>query len=78
VVNIDGPQSIEPDEFGGFRLREGAAFIESTATVRQGHLENANLETIDELVELIAAQRAFESASQAFKTIDQSFSRLYR
>lgn len=78
VVDIDGPQSIEPDEFGGFRLREGAAFIESTATVRQGHLENANLETIDELVELIAAQRAFESASQAFKTIDQSFSRLYR
>ena len=54
------------------------AAFPATATVRQGHLENANLETIDELVELIAAQRAFESASQAFKTIDQSFSRLYR
>ncbi len=78
LVNIEGPHSIEPDEFGGFRLREGASFTESTARIRQGHLENANLETIDELVELIAAQRAFESASQAFKTIDQSYSRLYR
>lgn len=78
VVNIAGPRSIEPDEYGGFRLREGAEFTEADATVHQGFLERANLETIDELVELIAAQRAFESASQAFKTIDQSYSRLHR
>lgn len=78
VVNVDGPRSIEPDEFGGFRLRDGAQYTEANATVSQGFLERANLETIDELVELIAAQRSFESASQAFKTIDQSFSRLYR
>lgn len=78
VVNIEGPHSIESDGSGGFRLREGAAFTDSNATVHQGSLERANLETIDELVELIAAQRAFESASQAFRTIDQSYSRLYR
>ncbi|MDG1050420.1 MAG: flagellar hook basal-body protein [Planctomycetota bacterium] len=78
LVNVAGPHSIEPGEQGGFRLRDGAEYTEANATVRQGFLERANLETIDELVELIAAQRAFESASQAFKTIDQSFSRLYR
>jgi flagellar basal-body rod protein FlgF len=78
IVNVDGPRSIEPDEFGGFRLRDGAEYVEANTTVSQGFLERANLETIDELVELIAAQRSFESASQAFKTIDQSFSRLYR
>ena len=78
VVNVSGPSALEPDEYGGFRLREGAEFTDAPATVHQGFLERANLETIDELVELIAAQRAFESASQAFKTIDQSYSRLHR
>ncbi len=78
IVNVEDPRSVEPDEYGGFRLREGAEYSDTDATLNQGFLERANLETIDELVELIAAQRSFESASQAFKTIDQSFSRLHR
>lgn len=69
-------QLIEPDDAGGYRVREGAALVQSDAVVTQGFAERANVETIDELVEMIAAQRAFESASQAFKTIDQSYRRL--
>ncbi|MEC8511514.1 MAG: flagellar hook basal-body protein [Planctomycetota bacterium] len=76
VVDVEGADSIEPDDAGGYRVREGAALVQSDAVVTQGFAERANVETIDELVEMIAAQRAFESASQAFKTIDQSYRRL--
>ncbi|MEE2939861.1 MAG: flagellar hook basal-body protein [Planctomycetota bacterium] len=76
VVDVEGTDAIEPDDTGGFRVREGATLVESDAVVVQGFAERANVETIDELVEMIAAQRAFESASQAFKTIDQSYRRL--
>ena len=76
VVDVEGTDPIEPDDAGGYRVREGANLVQSEAVVTQGFAERANVETIDELVEMIAAQRAFESASQAFKTIDQSYRRL--
>lgn len=76
VVDVEGTDAIEPDDTGGYRVREGANVVQSDAVVTQGFAERANVETIDELVEMIAAQRAFESASQAFKTIDQSYRRL--
>lgn len=75
VLEVDG---IEPDDSGGFRLRANATVVQSDAIVTQGFQERANVQTIDELVELIAAQRAFDSAAQAFRTIDQSYKRLHR
>lgn len=77
VVDVLGTDPIEPDDTGGYRLRPGAALTDSDAIVTQGFQERANTQTIDELVELIAAQRAFDSAAQAFKTIDQSYRRLH-
>lgn len=76
VVDVEGDDPIEPDDTGGYRLRPGASLVQSDAIVNQGFEERANVETIDELVEMIAAQRAFDSAAQAFKTIDQSYRRL--
>lgn len=78
VVDVEDPVSIEPDDTGGFRLRRGARFVQSDAIVTQGFQERANVQTVDELVELIAAQRAFDSAAQAFRTIDQSYRRLHQ
>lgn len=77
IVDVNLDHGIEPDGIGGFRILEGAELVESDALVTQGFLERANVQTIDELVELIAAQRAFDSAGQAFKTIDQSYRRLH-
>lgn len=78
VVDVPAPDGLEPDDTGGFRIREGAEVVDADAIVTQGFLERANVQTIDELVELIAAQRAFDSAAQAFRTIDQSYRRLHR
>lgn len=78
IVDVPEYDGIEPDDEGGYRLRAGATLVESDAAVNQGFIERANIQTIDELVELISAQRAFESAAQAFRTIDQSYRRLNR
>ena len=78
VIDVPETEGVEPDDKGGYRIREGASVVDSDAIVTQGFQERANVQTIDELVELIAAQRAFDSAGQAFRTIDQSYRRLHR
>ncbi|MFT5731995.1 MAG: flagellar basal body rod protein FlgG [Planctomycetota bacterium] len=78
IVDVIGTDGIEPDDSGNYRIRPGAEVVESDASVSQGFIERANVQTVDELVELIAAQRAFDSAAQAFRTIDQSYRRLHQ
>ena len=78
IVDVLETDGVEPDDNGGFRIREDATVVDADPIVTQGFQERANTQTIDELVELIAAQRAFDSAAQAFRTIDQSYKRLHR
>lgn len=78
LVNVLGTDPVEPNDVGGYRVRPGAEVVESDAIVTQGFIERANVQAVDELVELIAAQRAFDSAAQAFRTIDQSYRRLHQ
>jgi flagellar basal-body rod protein FlgG len=40
-------------------------------TVRSGALEKANVEVVTELVNLIVAQRAYETNSKSIKTSDE-------
>lgn len=78
IVDVLGSDPIEPNDEGSYRVRDGAQVVESDAIVTQGFIERANVQAVDELVELIAAQRAFDSAAQAFRTIDQSYRRLHQ
>lgn len=78
VVDVVGVDPIQPDDTGAYRLTSSGQIAESSAIVTQGFQERANTQNIDELVELIAAQRAFDSAAQVFKTINQSYQRLHR
>ncbi len=77
IVDVPGVDQIEPDDTGGYRARPGARIEAAQPLVTQGFQERSNVQTIDELVELIAAQRSFESSAQAFRTIDQSYRRLH-
>ena len=45
--------------------------IQGTGTVKQGYLERSNVETVDELVALIVAQRNYEVNSRAIKVSDE-------
>ena len=66
------------DSQGRYRLRDGKEYVDTEARLAQGFLERANVQTVDELVEMIAAQRSFEMASQTFRLISESYQRLHR
>lgn len=42
-----------------------------SGTIRQGFLENSNVEIMDEMVDMISSQRAFEIISKSVKTSDE-------
>lgn len=76
LVDFDRPNKLSPDVTGG--LRAGVDLVEQapTGSVRQGMLEMANVNAVDEMVSLIAAQRSFESAARTLSSIEQVMRRL--
>lgn len=61
---------------GFFASTRNAGEVTAIGQVRQGHVEQANVSAVDEMVELIAVQRSFESATRLLSMIDQSYRRL--
>jgi flagellar basal-body rod protein FlgG len=49
----------------------GLAGLEGRGTIQQGFLEMSNVNVVEELANLIIAQRAFEMNSKAVQTADQ-------
>ena len=48
------------------------------ATIKQGYLENSNVDPVKELTELISAQRAYEMNSKIIKAVDEMLSTVSR
>lgn len=55
-----------------FRTVEGATERESAAQVYQGYLEASNVETVSEMVQMIAITRAYETNQKVIQTYDNS------
>jgi len=53
------------------RPTPGVAGDPGFATIRQGYLENSNVDAVKEITELIAAQRAYEMNSKVIRTADE-------
>lgn len=53
---------------------EGTPGADGFGTIEQGFLEMSNIEIVDELVNMITAQRAYEFNSKAIQTSDQMLS----
>ena len=45
-------------------------------TLQQGYLENSNVDVVAEFVQMILAQRAYESNSKVVKTADDMYSQI--
>jgi len=45
-------------------------------TIKQGFLENSNVNVVEELVNMIQTQRAYEMNSKAIQTADQMLAKL--
>ena len=76
VVSFPHPQALDLDAGGNWVAPIGVRETPSDAQVRQGNLERANVNSMDELVAMVIAQRNFESSSTLMRTIDQTFKRL--
>lgn len=78
VVDFSDYTKLEELSQGYFRAGPEAVEIESTAKVLQGATEGANLSGIQELVEMVAHQRAYDVASRSVSLISDSYQRLNR
>lgn len=50
---------------------EGEPGLEGMGTIEQGFLENSNVQTVEEIINLIIAQRAYEANSKVIQTSDE-------
>lgn len=76
IVDVAEPASLVPAAGGRWIAPEGVGEIPAKAAVRQGSVERSNVESMNELVELVNVQRGFESAATMLRSIEQSYSRL--
>ncbi|MGC1553807.1 MAG: flagellar basal body rod C-terminal domain-containing protein, partial [Bradyrhizobium sp.] len=51
--------------------QDGAAALEGYGNINQGSLENANVDVVSEMSNLIAAQRAYEMNAKVITAADQ-------
>jgi flagellar basal-body rod protein FlgF len=76
LVDFARPQALKSDRGGNLRAGPDANQQAPGGVLRQGMLENANVNAIDEMVQLIAAQRSFESSARTLGTIEQVLRRI--
>ena len=50
---------------------EGNPGVDGTGTLSQGYLEMSNVDVVEEMVNMIAGQRAYENASKSIKAADE-------
>ncbi len=71
VVNVDEPQRMLKEGFGRFvPAQEVHAVDDDTTRVRQGAVEEANLDPLLSMVDLVTIQRAFAANVDALKAMD--------
>jgi len=71
IVDVDGPQSLLKQGAGLYLSRTPVRDVSQGATtVKQGAVEDANLNTITSMVDLITIQRAYSANLEALKAMD--------
>lgn len=76
IVDFKDDSLLETDPSGNQRPTAAMDVQAAAGLVRQGFLESANVNAIDEMVGLIAAQRSFESSARTMAAIEQVMKRM--
>lgn len=78
IVNFFNPAALEKVGHNLYRATPASGEAQTledqlgkTVTVEQGYLESANVQVVEEMVSLIAAQRAYELNSKAIQAADE-------
>lgn len=72
VVDIDNYDYISKYGENMFDVVEGGNIVASAATLEQGALETSNVNVIDEMVDMITIQRAYEAGQKVITSIDST------
>ncbi len=72
VVNVEDYDYIEKYGENMYNLVEGGVITASNASVRQGTLESSNVNVVDEMVNMIAIQRAYEAGQKVITSVDET------
>ena len=72
VVNFENYDYIEKYGENLYNLVEGGVITASDASVRQGMLETSNVNVVDEMVNMIAIQRAYEAGQKVIRSVDET------
>jgi len=78
VVNFLDKSQLRHDSNGYWRAPASLAESASTARVHQYSLEESNANGMEEIIQMIEVQRAFESTANVVSSIEQSYRRLTR
>ena len=78
VMRFERPQDLVAVGDGLFRAPAEAAAPVENPRLRQGHLENSNLQTAAEMVRLIETMRHFEASQKLIQSVDDVLGRAIR
>ena len=71
IVTVDRPATLRPAGNSLFVLPPGMETKTSAASVQQHHLEQSNVDSLSELINMMIVQRSFEATSRTLRTVDQ-------
>ena len=72
VIDVADYDYLEKYGENMYNLVEGGQIIASEAKVRQGMLESSNVNVVDEMVNMIAIQRAYEAGQKVITSVDET------
>ncbi len=75
LVDFENYDYLEKYGENMYNLLEGGQIIEATGSIRQGMLESSNVNVVDEMVNMIAIQRAYEAGQKVITSIDETLAK---
>jgi len=71
-----GANNFQPSTSSGNAITDNPGGNTGMGTLQQGYLENSNVDVVTEFVQMILAQRAYESNSKVIRTADDMYSQV--
>ena len=72
VVDVENYDYLEKYGENMYNLLEGGVITASEANVQQGMLESSNVNVVDEMVNMIAIQRAYDAGQKVIRSVDET------
>jgi flagellar basal-body rod protein FlgG len=72
VADVENYDYLEKYGENMYNLLEGGVITASEANVRQGMLESSNVNVVDEMVNMIAIQRAYDANQRVIRSVDET------